>query len=119
MNKCGHFLKVPILAAAAWRRASKGRFIVTTAMRFIVSGNVQGVFFRATTRAEAESLGLQGYAANLPDGRVEVLAVGDSSSVAKLAEWLHEGPPLATVLAVETQPADPAELSGRSGFSCG
>ena len=56
----------------------------TIAMRFLISGKVQGVFFRASTRAEAERLGVQGYAINLPDGRVEVLAVGPAGT------WLSE-----------------------------
>ena len=91
----------------------------TIAMRFLISGKVQGVFFRASTRAEAEHLGVRGYAINLPDGRVEVLAVGPADAVRELAEWLCDGPPLANVLEVENLPADPAELGNRAGFSCG
>jgi len=90
---------------------------MTIATRFFVSGRVQGVFFRASTRALAQQLGLRGWAVNLPDGRVEVLAVGSAAAVQQLAEWLHDGPPAAKVLAVESVPADPAEVSGRSGFS--
>ncbi len=89
------------------------------ATRFFVSGRVQGVFFRASTRAQAERLGLRGWVVNLPDGRVEVLAVGSAEAVQQLADWLHDGPPAAKVLAVETAPADPVEVSGCSGFSCG
>ncbi len=92
---------------------------MTVATRFFVSGRVQGVFFRASTRAQAERLGLRGWAVNLPDGRVEVLAVGSAEAVQQLAEWLHDGPPAAKVLAVESVPANPVEVSGRSGFSCG
>jgi acylphosphatase len=92
---------------------------MATAMRFLISGSVQGVFFRASTRAEAERLGLQGYAINRADGRVEVLAAGEACNIAELAEWLHEGPPLAKVMEVETVPADVAEISGRTGFTCG
>jgi acylphosphatase len=88
-------------------------------MRYFVSGHVQGVFFRASTRQQAERLGLQGWAVNLPDGRVEVLAVGPPAAVQQLGEWLHAGPPMAKVLAVETAPAAAAEVSGRKGFSCG
>jgi acylphosphatase len=89
------------------------------AMRFFVSGRVQGVFFRASTRQQAERLGLRGWAVNLPDGRVEVLAVGPAAAVQQLGEWLHDGPPAAKVLGVETAPADSAEVSGRKGFNCG
>lgn len=90
-----------------------------TATRFFVSGRVQGVFFRASTRRQAERLGLRGWAVNLADGRVEVLAVGSAAAVQQLGDWLHEGPPAAKVLVVDTAPADTAEVSGRKGFSCG
>lgn len=76
------------------------------AARFRVSGRVQAVFFRASAQAEAERLGLQGYARNLPDGRVEVLAVGAAGAVESLAEWLREGPPMAAVESVERTPAE-------------
>jgi acylphosphatase len=88
-------------------------------MRFFISGRVQGVFFRASTRNQAQRLGLRGWAVNLPDGRVEVLAVGAVEAVQQLGEWLQEGPPAAQVLAVETAPADPAEVSGNTRFTCG
>jgi acylphosphatase len=71
------------------------------AHRFLVSGRVQGVFYRGSTRAEALRLGLTGYARNLPDGRVEVLAVGDATAIKVLAKWLWRGPPVAEVQAVE------------------
>ena len=92
---------------------------MTTAMRFYISGRVQGVAFRASTRREAERLGICGWAINLPDGRVEVLAVGSAAAVTGLAEWLHTGPPGANVLGVDNAPADPAEVSGMRGFRCG
>ena len=90
-----------------------------TARRFYISGRVQGVFFRAATRAMATKLHVRGHAINLPDGRVEVLAVGSDSALRALEEWLHEGPPAARVLAVDTAPADTAEAEGYSGFVCG
>jgi len=68
--------------------------------RFLITGRVQGVFFRASTAREAERLGLKGWARNLPDGRVEVLALGSAAHVAKLAAWLAVGPPRARVDAV-------------------
>ena len=71
------------------------------AARFLVSGKVQGVFFRASTREQALKLGLRGHAKNLPDGRVEVLAEGDSSALDALERWLYVGPPMAMVEAVE------------------
>ena len=51
-----------------------------SAARFVVSGKVQGVFFRASAREQALKLGLRGYAKNLSDGRVEVLAAGDAAA---------------------------------------
>ncbi|MBX3727449.1 MAG: acylphosphatase [Xanthomonadales bacterium] len=74
------------------------------AARFLVAGRVQGVGFRAATRAQAGALGLSGQARNLPDGRVEVLAVGPAAALADLERWLHRGPPLARVETVVRQP---------------
>lgn len=71
------------------------------AARFLVSGRVQGVFFRASTREQAMALGLRGHARNLDDGRVEVLAVGDDAAIDSLADWLRHGPPSARVERVE------------------
>ncbi len=65
--------------------------------RFIVSGRVQGVFFRASTRRQAIGLGLGGHAKNLGDGRVEVLASGDADALVVLEQWLWQGPPAANV----------------------
>ncbi len=65
--------------------------------QFKVSGRVQGVFFRASTRDVAVPLGLTGHAINLPDGTVEVLACGEPAAIEKLGDWLHEGPPMSTV----------------------
>jgi len=65
--------------------------------QFKVSGRVQGVFFRASTRDIAAELQLSGHAVNLPDGDVEVLACGTSAAIEKLLEWLHQGPPMSSV----------------------
>lgn len=70
------------------------------AARFLVSGKVQGVFFRASTRERALDLGLSGRATNLPDGRVEVIADGDPAALDALEAWLQHGPPAARVEAV-------------------
>jgi acylphosphatase len=71
------------------------------ARRCHVSGRVQRVFFRASTQLRARELGVTGYAKNLPDGRVEVLACGEPQAVGQLCEWLWIGPPGAKVTAVE------------------
>ena len=68
-----------------------------------VEGRVQGVFFRHTTRMEAESLAVTGYAKNLHDGRVEVLACGDQVAVEQLCNWLWEGSRLSDVTDVQCQ----------------
>ena len=76
------------------------------AARFWVSGRVQGVFFRASTREQALSLALTGYAANLPDGRVEVVAVGTEAAIDALERWLWQGPPAAQVDTVHREACD-------------
>ncbi len=63
----------------------------------IVSGRVQGVFFRDSTRRMAVELGVSGYARNLVDGTVEVLACGSEQAVNALCDWLRQGPPSARV----------------------
>ena len=88
-----------------------------SAARFFVSGRVQGVAFRAHARDEAIALGVRGHAINLPDGRVEVLAIGEATALEALARWLAHGPPHARVDAVERVPAD-ADDAG-SGFRIG
>ena len=70
------------------------------AARFLVSGKVQGVFFRASTRERALDLGLNGRATNLPDGRVDVIAEGTAAALDALEVWLHQGPPAARVESV-------------------
>ena len=80
------------------------------ARRCLVSGRVQGVFYRASTRARAESLGVTGHARNLRDGRVEVLACGESAAVEALCQWLWQGSPASSVSAVEVDVVDPKSL---------
>ncbi len=70
--------------------------------RYYISGRVQGVFFRDATRRKALSLGLSGWARNLPDGRVEVLACGAPAVLAELEAWLWQGPPHAEVTDIES-----------------
>ena len=73
------------------------------ARRCLVAGRVQGVFYRASTRARAELLGVTGHARNLPDGRVEVLACGQRDAVDALCAWLWQGSPASHVSAVEIE----------------
>ena len=77
------------------------------AARFLVRGKVQGVFFRASTRDQARRLGLRGFARNLADGRVEVLAAGSGEAIDALGRWLEHGPSQARVEEVQREVADP------------
>jgi len=74
--------------------------------QYFISGKVQGVFFRQSTVDEATRLGLNGFAKNLADGRVEVVAEGDDDVLEHFAAWLHEGPPMASVTEIEQHVID-------------
>ena len=86
------------------------------ARRFTVHGRVQGVFFRDSTRREAQRLGINGHAINLSDGTVEVLAAGPADALAELERWLHQGPPMSRVTKVE---AAAVQIPVSSGFRIG
>jgi acylphosphatase len=73
------------------------------AIRCLVAGRVQGVFYRSATADEARRLQLDGWVKNLPDGRVEVVAAGDAAAIAALARWLWQGPPSARVDSVQLE----------------
>jgi acylphosphatase len=83
---------------------------------FRIHGKVQGVFFRHSTRIEAERLDLSGFARNLEDGTVEVCVRGSAESLEELSRWLKRGPARARVDAVEELNA--AAFAGQlpSGF---
>jgi acylphosphatase len=81
------------------------------ARRCLVSGRVQGVFFRASTRQRALALGVLGHARNLADGRVEVLACGEAAAVDALCSWLWQGSPASQVTGVEIDDADPQTVT--------
>lgn len=89
--------------------------------RFIVSGRVQGVFYRASARDKALELGLTGYAKNRLDGTVEVLASGSEDALTSLQRWLQQGPPAARVVAVDREDLTVQDLPGQSlhGFHTG
>jgi len=86
------------------------------ACRARVCGRVQGVWFRASTAERAAALGLRGRAENMPDGSVLVQVAGASAAVEALVEWLHRGPPLARVDAVEVEAIEPAACEWPEGF---
>ncbi|MBN9289002.1 MAG: acylphosphatase [Gammaproteobacteria bacterium 39-13] len=71
--------------------------------RAVVSGRVQGVFFRHATQQQALALGIKGWVRNLPSGEVECLLCGEEEMVEKLCAWLHQGPPAANVAQVKIE----------------
>jgi acylphosphatase len=73
------------------------------ARRCLVSGRVQGVFYRASAAERARALGVCGHARNLPDGRVEVLACGDPEALEAFIAWLWMGPAAAKVRDVRSE----------------
>lgn len=75
-------------------------------IKALISGRVQGVFFRESTRQQAVPLGISGHAKNLPDGRVEIIAYGLIQHVDLLIEWLQHGPQNARVDSVQIQELD-------------
>lgn len=66
-------------------------------LTFIVTGKVQGVFYRASARDAAISLGLKGIVSNLPDGNVRIEVEGEQEVINKFYSWCMEGPPRAVV----------------------
>jgi acylphosphatase len=76
----------------------------------LVGGRVQGVYYRATAAHRAQALGISGYARNLPDGRVEVLACGEASVVDEFVAWLWTGSSASKVTSVEVR-----DLDGEAG----
>ncbi|MGQ4556266.1 acylphosphatase [Halobellus sp. GM3] len=78
-----------------------------------VSGTVQGVYYRASTRDAAEERDVDGWVRNLDDGRVEAVFEGPESAVEEMIEWCHTGSPAASVESVEAEYGEP---TGESGF---
>jgi acylphosphatase len=71
-------------------------------VKIFVSGRVQGVYFRAFTKKQAKQLALNGWAKNLEDGRVEIVAEGNEAAIEKLIQWSQKGPMTARVDQIET-----------------
>lgn len=85
---------------------------MTERVHLLVTGHVQGVFYRASIRREAMRLGLAGWVRNLPDGRVEAAAEGTRSALEALVAWARVGPPRAQVDAVEVRWEGPVGEGG-------
>lgn len=84
------------------------------AVDVVVTGQVQGVFYRATLRDRARDLGVSGWVSNEPDGSVAAHLEGPPESVDTLVEWCHDGPPEASVDRVEVSEVT---ATGVEGFS--
>ena len=74
-----------------------------TSVHVAISGRVQGVWFRSSTKQKAEQLGLTGWVKNTADGNVEAIFEGEKDMVRKMIEWCHQGSPLAKVINVEVK----------------
>ncbi|HLH78246.1 MAG TPA: acylphosphatase [Candidatus Binataceae bacterium] len=83
-------------------------------LHLLISGRVQGVFFRAAAAHEAQGLGLRGWARNLADGRVEIEVEGSAAQLRMFRAWANQGPPTARVDAVEERWLEAAGMA--AGF---
>ena len=79
---------------------------MTQAVRVVITGRVQGVWFRGWTVRQATARGLRGWVRNRADGTVEALFIGEAASVAAMIEACHRGPPAAKVFGVRASPAE-------------
>lgn len=90
------------------------------AVRMVISGRVQGVFFRQHALERARELGLRGYVRNLPDGSVEAVASGSKYAIEKFIAFCRRGPASARVEGVKVAELDAdaaSQLTGLTGFS--
>ncbi|NHN59277.1 MULTISPECIES: acylphosphatase [Halorussus] len=83
-----------------------------TRAHVFVSGEVQGVYYRANTRDTAREEGVDGWVRNLDDGRVEAVFEGPADAVESLVEWCHTGSPAADVDDVEVEYGEPEDEDG-------
>lgn len=77
----------------------------------LISGQVQGVFFRSFTQAKAQELGLAGWVKNLDNGQVEAVFEGEPEKVEKMINWCYKGPPASQVKKVETSEEMPEKMT--------
>ncbi len=82
----------------------------------VVAGRVQGVFYRATAARRAHELAIRGYARNLPDGRVEVLACGEAQAVESFVSWLWTGSSASKVTSVDVTDLPSHAVQVSAGF---
>ncbi|MBF0110124.1 MAG: acylphosphatase [Magnetococcales bacterium] len=89
----------------------------TPCRTLVISGRVQGVWYRASTQRKAQELGLSGWVENQPDGTVLVLVSGPHPKVEALIDWCRQGPPGARVERVEIgECPEPAAHQATDGF---
>jgi len=81
----------------------------------VISGRVQGVWFRANTKQKAEQLGVTGWVKNTADGKVEAIFEGDKKHIQEMIDWCHQGPPSAQIEQVEI--TEQSLSNGFDGFS--
>jgi acylphosphatase len=108
-------MRIPLTSA----RVEVRRSTRVICRKSLVSGRVQGVFYRATTAHRARELGIRGYAHNLADGRVEVLACGEAQVVEEFVKWLWTGSTGSKVTAVAVEEIDPKSIQLPAGFRTG
>lgn len=108
-------VKVPP-ASPGWNGLLQSPAVPVIRGRAVVSGRVQGVFFRQSCQREATRLSVAGSARNLDDGRVEVIAEGEPDAVAELVAWCRTGPSRALVTRVDVRDEVP---TGMTGFRTG
>ena len=87
-------------------------FLSMSTVHLIISGKVQGVFFRATAKEIADKLGVNGWVKNTPEGNVEAMATGTQEQIESFVAWCKKGPPKAKVENVEVSKADETPFSG-------
>lgn len=75
--------------------------MISVCAKVLISGRVQGVWFRQSTKEQAVTLGVTGWCRNCPDGRVEALFQGEKETVQRMIDWCHQGPKMARVDRVE------------------
>jgi len=82
---------------------------MTARVHLVITGRVQGVWFRANTQKKAKTLDLKGWVKNLPDGRVEAVFEGEKEQIDRIIEWCKKGPSFARVDDVQIQWETPME----------
>jgi acylphosphatase len=97
-----------------WRES--GYYPTMICKKCVVAGRVQGVFYRGTAARRAQELAVRGYARNLADGRVEVLACGEEEAVRTFVSWLWTGSTASKVTSVDVMDVPPDSVQVTASF---